>query len=543
MSRRKFLKMAAASVPATMLGSSLGLLPSSANAADFLTNLYYKGLVPEIYAALPKPPTYSKAIVIGTGFGGAITAYRLAQAGIQTTLLERGMRWPAPAPWRQIFATDALPDARAYWHRTSFTELTSLKYFFPYFNGVFDSTSFKNIDVWRGACVGGGSMVFTGVMIQPQQQYFDAIFNGLVNWDEMNRTYYPRVRTMLNLSSMPNDVYNAGPFGHSRVWDQQAIKAGFTPSRIDSIFNWDVVRNELNGRTRASAIVGESNLGNSNGAKFDLNQNYLKYAEATGKATIYPGHEVTDVTFDGTRYVLTTIKYQPDGTVIDRYQVTCDYLFLAAGSVGSSQLMVRARDRGTLPNLNEFVGGGWGTNGDSSVARSLDPIKGCLQGSPSASMIHQPGALPTTLENWYTPGMPLNVGIIGSLGMVFDQTNRGQFVYDASTDTVDLQWPASGNNDAIAVTRELNNKIAKANGVLTGAGPFAPDVNATFTAHPLGGLVLGKAADAYGRLVGYKRLYAMDGSLIPGTTGAANPSLTISALAERNIESILAADF
>jgi cholesterol oxidase len=60
-----------------------------------------------------------------------------------------------------------------------------------------------------------------------------------------------------------------------------------------------------------------------------------------------------------------------------------------------------------------------------------------------------------------------------------------------------------------------------------------------WTAHPLGGAVLGKATDNYGRVKGYQGLYGMDGAAIPGSTGSVNPSLTISALAERNIENII----
>jgi len=540
MSRRSFLKRTAMSLPAAMLAPAL--TARTAQAAGLLTNLKYQVLVPEIYKAVPKPPVYSKAIVIGSGFGGAISAMRLANAGIQTTVLERGMLFPND-PRRQTFATDVLPDGRGYWQRTSAKELNTLTYHFDYFNGVFDITSCGTIDVWRGACVGGGSIVFTGVMHQPQESYFNAIYNGLVSWDEMSRTYFPRVRAMLNLNAMPSDIYNSSPFGHSRVWDQQAAKAGFTTAPVDSIFNWDVVRSELRGASRPSAIIGESNLGNSNGAKFDLNQNYLKYAQATGKATVYPGHEVTRITFDGSRYQLETQKYAPDGTVTDHYTLTCDYLFLAAGSMGSSQLMVAARERGDLPKLNEYVGEGWGTNGDTRVVRSFSAIKGLTQGSPCASMLHQPGAVPTTLENWYTPAVPINVGIIGSLGMGFDQTNRGRFVYDSVAKKAVLKWPANGNNDVIAAARQLNNKIAQANGVVTGVPLLTADVDGSFTAHPLGGLVLGKATDAYGRLAGYPRLYAIDGSIIPGTTGAINPTLTISALAERNIEKIIATDF
>jgi cholesterol oxidase len=62
------------------------------------------------------------------------------------------------------------------------------------------------------------------------------------------------------------------------------------------------------------------------------------------------------------------------------------------------------------------------------------------------------------------------------------------------------------------------------------------------SAHPLGGAVLGKACDLYGRVMNYKGLYVVDGALIPGATGCVNPSLTIAALAERNMEQILKHD-
>ncbi|MER2206150.1 MAG: GMC oxidoreductase, partial [Rhodococcus sp. (in: high G+C Gram-positive bacteria)] len=74
---------------------------------------------------------------------------------------------------------------------------------------------------------------------------------------------------------------------------------------------------------------------------------------------------------------------------------------------------------------------------------------------------------------------------------------------------------------------------------LPSALPFAKDVNSSFTAHPLGGAVLGKATDGYGRVKGYDGLYVMDGAAIPGSTGTVNPSLTITALAERNIAQII----
>lgn len=501
----------------------------------------YKALVPEIFASISRPSTYTPCLVIGSGFGGAIAALRLAQAGQQVAVLERGSKWPN-APWRDIFSNDTLPDGRAFWHRNNAKMISGVTTYFDRFGGVMDSTEYQNMTVWRGAAVGGGSVVFTGCMIQPERRYFDAIFGGAVSYDEMNSIYYPRVRQMLRLSTIPNDVYNFNAFGHSRVWDAQARKAGYSLTASESIFNWDVVRAENNLKSKPSATVGMSNHGNSNGAKFDLNQNYLKLAEATGLAKIYPGHEVQGISWDGSRYTVDVIKRSPAGDQLDRYVLTCDKLFLAAGSVGTSELLVKAQAKGDLRNLNAEVGKGWGSNGDTTVSRSMSLPRGFTQSSPSASRLHDATVgLPITLENWYAPGVPFDIGVIGSLGMVFDQTHRGSFQYDVSTDSVKLNWAANGNDDAIAVSRIVNNRICDATGTVPGVPLVTPDVaGRNWTAHPLGGAVLNKVTDGIGRVVGHPGLYVVDGALIPGTTGAVNPSLTISALAERNLERIIA---
>jgi cholesterol oxidase len=317
--------------------------------------------------------------------------------------------------------------------------------------------------------------------------------------------------------------------------------AGYNPTPIDSIFNWSVIRAELSGDVRKSATIGLSNHGNSNGAKFDLNQNYLKYAEATGLAKVYSGQEVQNIGWDGSRYVVEVVSHEVTGEVLQRKTHTCDRLFLAAGSVGTSELLVKARAQGSLSNLNEYVGQGWGTNGDAIVVRSFAPMVGLAQGAPSASRIHDRStALPVTFENWYTPGVPVNIGIIGSLGMAFDLDNRGEFKWDPSNNKVELSWASDGNAAAHAAISEVNNKIASASNTVPGLWPFIDSVNGlNWTAHPLGGAVIGLVTDNYGRVKDNPGLYVMDGAGIPGSTGAVNPALTISALAERNIEEIL----
>jgi len=537
MNRRSFLKF-------TALSSAATVVPSKASAGLFSNwrQWKYKRLAPELFTRQTKPPAHSRALIIGSGFGGAISALRLANAGIQTTVLERGQRWPT-GRWRDAFTNDALPDGRAFWHRKKVKTLTGLPAYTDSFGGVMDVTNYQNMDVWRGACVGGGSVVFTGVMIQPQQTHFEELFGSTVSWDEMNSTYYPRVRAMLNLNKMPDHIYNSLPFSHSRVWDKQAHDAGFTSHKIDSIFNWNVINDELKLRTLPSAIKGESNYGNSNGAKFDLNQNYIKMAEATGNAKVYSNQDVKSIRHDGNQYIVEVVQLSPKGREIDHYELTCDSLFMAAGSIGTTELLVRAREKGDLQNLNNYIGEGWGGNGDSIVSRSFGRPSGITQGSPSASRLFDDSyGLPTTLENWYAPGVPIDVGIIGSLGMVMD-SNRGNFVYNNKTDKVELVWNKSYNSEVIDATRHVHDRILDATNMVPGVPLVRNDVEAGFTAHPLGGAVIGNATDAYGRLYGYSGLYVMDGAAIPGSTGAVNPSLTISALAERNIEHIINNDF
>nr|WP_308162872.1 GMC oxidoreductase [Nocardia alni] len=537
MHRRALMKVAGAAV---LLGAATSVTGGGRASADPVWDDLFRHWVPEIFAPLPDPAEHSEAIVIGSGFGAAVTALRLAQAGVATTVLERGSRWPND-PWREIFTGDDMPDGRGFWHRTEFTGVTKVPMRFADFGGVLDVTPLDGIDVWHGAAVGGGSVVFTGCMLEPPRRFFEQIFGGTVDYDEMDRVYYPRVRQMLRLSTMPADIYNSTPFTHSRAWDDQARKAGYTPQPSDSIFNWNVVRAELSGATRPSATAARSDLGNSNGAKFDLNQNYLKYAQSSGKSAIFPGHRVDAIAQDsGGRYAVTVTKLDPNGAVLRKRTLTCDRLFLGAGSVGTSQLLVRAQGTGALPHLNEHVGDGWGTNGDVVLARGESSLRGLGQGVPSASRIFDESGMPLTLESWYIPGMPMETGALASLGLAFD-TTRARFGYDARHDTVGLRWPRRAQDRITDACRAVQHRIAERSGAMVEYNALGYDANALFTAHPLGGAVLGLATDTYGRVIGHPGLYVMDGAAVPGSTGTVNPSLTIAALAERNIEAIIRA--
>jgi len=146
--------------------------------------------------------------------------------------------------------------------------------------------------------------------------------------------------------------------------------------------------------------------------------------------------------------------------------------------------------------------------------------------------------LPLSLENWFVAGTAKDVAMLASLGMTMDPT-RGDITYDPVADRGVVNWPAGGQQASVDALRAVQNRMARAGGTVPGAEPLAPDVNASFTAHPLGGAVLGDATDGYGRVHGHRGLYVVDGALIPGSTGTVNPSLTIAALAERNIARII----
>ena len=540
MDRRSLFKAVGTAALVGAVGSVIAkpgsVLPRAA--AQPIWHELFAQWVPEIFEPVPDAPQHTEAIVIGSGFGAAVTALRLAQAGVATTVLERGSRWPND-PRREIFTGDDLPDGRGFWHTTSFTGVTKVPMQFADFGGVLDCTSYPGIDVWRGAAVGGGSVIFTGAMIAPERRLFDHVFGGVVDYGELERVYYPRVRSMLRLDPMPADIYHSSPFSHSRAWDDQVSKAGYRPVPNDSIFNWDVLRGELNASTRPSATVGRSNLGNSNGAKFDLNQNYLKDAQAGGKARIFPGHRVDAIAEEpGGRFAVTVSKLHPTGVVIGTRTITCDKLFLGAGSIGTSELLVRARETGALPRLNEHIGDGWGTNGDVVLARGASSVAGNGQGVPSASRIYDDSGTALTLENWYIPGIPFETGALASLAVVLDPT-RTRFGFDRATGGVGLSWPTRAQEEVTAAALAVDRRIAERAGALAEYSALGYDANALFTAHPLGGAVLGKATDSYGRVHGYRGLYVMDGAGIPGSTATANPSLTITALAERNIEAII----
>jgi len=493
------------------------------------------------------------AIVIGSGFGGAVAALRLGQFGIDTVVLERGRRWPIRRDGN-TFATFEKPDGRAYWLRDHTGEgilgLPQLEKPIDRYVGVLEIVEGNGIYIGAGAGVGGGSLVFNAIMVKPRRRLFERLFPRQIDFDEMESVYYPRVRQVIGARRMPDDVLATEYYRSSRVSFDQAVAAGFPTRPIELAIDWAAVRDEIAGLRVPSAIAGQSFYGLNSGAKRSLDRNYLPEAEATGHVEIAPQHQVVSIERGyGGRYSVTVVKIGDDGEALGPpRQLTCKYLFLAAGSIGTTSLLVRARDTGALPNLNAHIGRHWAANGDIPVIRGLLPATNPGTGGPAGHFLMEDldnPLGPTSLVELVLPphiaaalsafGAPPDFANYASLGI---PPAIGSFAYQPAADRVALTWPADDPRllNFLAAAQQTLSVMDQRNGSMT------LSFNPTVSAHPLGGAVLGKACDLDGRVRGQRGLYVLDGALIEGSTGLANPSFTIAALAERCMDRILSSD-
>ncbi|MBR0696522.1 GMC oxidoreductase [Bradyrhizobium lablabi] len=495
--------------------------------------------LPAARAGRGEHDSYVEAIVIGSGFGGAVAALRLGEARIETIVLERGKRWPI-TPAGNTFSNKENPDGRTTWLSNT-TILPSPPFQdFPIdvFTGVLDQK--KAVDsglaAYRGAGVGGGSLVYGGIALQPPKEFFHKIFPRTLDYDRLNRVYYPRVRAMLGATPIPDDILQTDAFLSARLLIAQATKAGLTITKPDMAFDWHAVREEMAGKRVPSVIAGEIYFGTNSGAKNSLDRNYLPKAEETRHVEIKPLHLVTSIEESKRGYRVFANELNERGHVISQKSFECRYLFLAAGSIGTSELLVRARAHRTLSNLNDAVGQFWGPNGDS-VAGIVTPqqtnINLGVGGVVKVNDFDNPIA-PVALEIF--SAVPLApAGVLFVLGQQISKPD-GYLAYNKSTQSVDLFWPSTSQDtvkNAAAITKTYN-RLNQANGTSL-AGP----VDSLVSAHPLGGAVIGAVCDNFGEVFGHRNLFVMDGALIPGSAGCVNPAPTIAALAEQSMDHFL----
>ncbi|WP_020523973.1 GMC oxidoreductase [Catelliglobosispora koreensis] len=489
------------------------------------------------------------ALVIGTGYGGSVAALRLAQAGVNVHMVEMGMAWDTPGSDGKIFCNTTNPDYRSFWLRTRTKQPLSNFLWFPIdrdiprYTGILDAEEMGGITVYQGRGVGGGSLVNGGMAVTPKRENFGAVLPS-VNPDEMYNVYYPRANAALGVGMIdPNWFESTEYYQYSRVGRKHAQRSGFSWTFVPDVYDWDYMKQEAAGTVPKSALAGEILYGN-NGGKKSLQKTYIAQAKATGRVTISPLHKVTSVTpASGGGYNVVIEQLRTDGTVLTTKSVVADKVFFAAGSVGTSKLLVKLKATGQLPNLNGEVGKGWGDNGNVMCGRAnhMWDATGAKQSSIPCSGI----------DNWNAGGAfaevaPLPTGIETYASFYLSITknpHRAEFSYNPATGNVDLNWQAAWKQPAITMAKTIFDRINSKEWTIYRSDLFGGTKvwGDHLTYHPLGGAVLNKATDNYGRLHGYAGLYVIDGALIPGNTSV-NPFVTITALAERNIDRIISDD-
>jgi len=490
-------------------------------------------------AAVPLTREDHRVIIIGSGFGGGVAALRLAQAGVPVTVLERG-RWWETGSGIETFPSASNADKRVLWYESA-PKLFGQPVLFDNYVGLLDTFAGNGISATCAAGVGGGSLVYQGMTLQPSEAIFNSVLPPALDYGLMNRVHYPRVAKMLKVQVAPDEVVASPTYRAARVFAERARAAGFSVEKIPMPIDWNYAIGEIKGVNKPLFTVGEGVLGVNYGAKTSVDVAYIKPAIATGKAQVLALHNVKRIARapDG-RWQTFVERIDEAGRVLEQKILTSKALILAAGSLGTSKLLMRAKGTWAIPNLPNEVGQGWGTNGDRIYAWS-DPAQqfGSAQGGPVVygSKDWSDPATANTIIQASLPGfagLDLATTMLVGFGVSKD---RGRFRYNWLTDKVQLDWPAGGDQASYKLINDRITKVTAGSGLLIDTNAL---LNSTW--HALGGANMGTVCDLEGRVKGQRGLYVLDGALIPGTTGACNPSMTIAAVAERALDLIVQRD-
>lgn len=479
-----------------------------------------------------------RVVVVGSGFGGGVTALRLAEAGVPVTLLERGIRWQT-GPNAETFPHPASPDKRILWHQSNPTLFGRPAIFEPY-AGLLETVTGENMTAICAAGVGGGSLVYQGMTLQPEETVFNAHFPEELDYARMDRVHYPRVARMLRVETAPDELISSPNYEAARVFARNATRSGLPVSKIPMPIDWNYALAELRGEMKPSYTNGDGALGVNNGGKHSVDVTYIAAAEATGLVEVETLHQVTDVerATDG-RWRVYVDRTDISGKVLENKILTTDALVMAAGSMNTTKLLVRAAKTGRITDLPDELGAGWGTNADRIYIWSdLAENFGATQGGPvvyGSRNWEDPHNAFTVIQASFPPvAFDAHSTVMVGFGV---STDRGRFVYDSVRGEAVLHWPKDG--DSAIQQRHIGpaaHRIA-AGGLLTDTNAILPS-----TWHPLGGACMNSVCDLDGRVLGQRGLYVLDGALLPGNSAACNPSMTIAAVAERALENIVKDD-
>ncbi|WP_426573145.1 GMC oxidoreductase [Aquihabitans sp. McL0605] len=504
-------------------------------------------------------------LVVGSGFGGSVSALRLTEKGYRVGVIEAGRR----------FSTETLP--KTSWQLRKFLWAPGLG-----LRGIQRITPLKDVAILSGAGVGGGSLVYANTLYEPLAPFYtDKQWGHITDWRDELAPFYDQAKRMLGVNEVPADT-PPDEYIH-RLADRMGVPETYHRTPVGVWFGkpGERVPDPYFGGEGPDKVgcthCGSCMVGCRVGAKNTLDRNYLYLAEKNG-AIVHPDTQVTDMEpLPGGGWRVTTAH--PGAWFRKRTKTfTAQQVVLSAGVLGTVKLLLQLRDEGRLPALSPRLGDVVRTNSEAIVgASSKVPDPKLSRGVAITSSIH-PDATTHIEPVRYPPGS----NAMGLLTTVLVDGGEGtprqvKFLAKVVRHPVKFlrsvsvhRW--SERSIILLVMQSRDNSIAlrrnKRLGVLVtrpGHGepnptylPVANDaarevaemldgepwgawnetiLDAPTTAHILGGCVIGDSPesgviDPYHRVYGYDGLTVTDGSAVSANLGV-NPSLSITALTER----------
>ncbi|MFC8403192.1 GMC oxidoreductase [Streptomyces griseoincarnatus] len=529
-------------------------------------------------------------LVVGSGFGGSVSALRLTEKGYRVGVLEAGRRW----------TRESLP--KNSWDLKNYLWAPGLGMY-----GIQRIHLLGNVMVLAGAGVGGGSLNYANTLYVPPKPFFeDPQWGNITNWQEELAPYYDQARRMLgvrlNPTTTPSDVHlkaAAERMGCGDSFHMAPVGVFFgdgedADGKVRATPGQEVPDPYFGGEgpsRRACAECGECMTGCRHGAKNTLNENYLYLAEKAG-AVVHPMTTAVSVAEDSRGGFAVATLPTNDRRKGKGRTFTARRVVLAAGTYGTQTLLHRMRTGGQLPRLSGRLGEMTRTNSEALVGAQTDdrryrkatgePKADFTRGVAITSSIHpdenthiEPvrygkgsnsmGSL-SILQVPYADNASGAVRVLGWLGnaarhpwlMLRSLSNRRWsertiigLVMQSVDNSLTTYLKPSGVGRGLLTARQghgaPNPKQIKA--ATDGASALAAEINGfagsnvgeltgmPLTAHFLGGCAIGDSPetgviDPYHRLYGHPGITVVDGSAVSANLGV-NPSLTITAQAER----------